>query len=147
MPVAMTLPRRRCAVCRRWFHPERRAQASQQVCSPPCRTARRRAQARRRRAQDLAGHRDAERARQQACRAARAQAAAPPAPQSPSVASPGLPAGQGLSRAGLRAQVAVVMGEILEKMDSAAALSRASFQRDVAGILEGKLSFLGQARP
>lgn len=62
--------RKRCAECRRWFWPRARQAKQQRVCGEPCRLARRRRQARVRRAKDPVGHREEERERKRQWRAA-----------------------------------------------------------------------------
>ena len=57
--------------CRRWYYPTASAVGHQCVCGPECRKARRRKQAKLRRAEDLEYFRGEERRRQQECRARR----------------------------------------------------------------------------
>jgi hypothetical protein len=77
--------RSRCRVCRDHFRADPRA-ATQKVCTKECGRIRRREQAKQRRADDLEGHREAERARQQAWRDARRAGPVAPATSSRSVA-------------------------------------------------------------
>jgi hypothetical protein len=70
--------RSRCRVCRSYVHADRRA-ATQKVCSAACRLVWRRNQAKQRRAGDLEGHREADRARQQTWRDAHRVGTGPPA--------------------------------------------------------------------
>ena len=66
--------RTRCVECRRWYHPARSAVGHQCVCGPECRKARRRKQAKVRRAADLGHFRQEERRRQRESRARRREA-------------------------------------------------------------------------
>ena len=58
--------RKRCSECRCTFTPSPQARATQRVCSAPCRAARDRKLARKRRREDLDGFRDDDKRRQQA---------------------------------------------------------------------------------
>ncbi len=69
--LAGMVTRRRCAECGRRFEAAVTASKTQKVCGAECRLARRRKQARRRRQDDLDGHREDEAERQRVCRAAR----------------------------------------------------------------------------
>jgi hypothetical protein len=79
--------RSRCRVCRKHFHADPRA-PTQKVCSAPCRLVWRHKHAKQRRALDLEGHREADRARQQAWREARRAATGAPATSSRRVTPP-----------------------------------------------------------
>ena len=131
--------RSRCRVCRGHFRADPRA-ATQKVCTRECRRIWRREQAKQRRADDLEGHRDAERARQQAWRDARRAAPVLPATSSPRVTPVRL---GGLSRAGIAPQPHGTKEEILLAWDKASQLSRASLERDLTEILGESASIVG----
>ena len=161
--------RSRCRVCRKHFHADQRA-PKQKVCSASCRLVWRHKHAKQRRALDLEGHREADRARQQAWRDARRAATGGPSTsnqretpatssqhETPSTSSQSqrvtpstssqrvTPATSGaLSRAGFAAQSQGKKEEILLAWDKASRLSRASLERDLAKILGENASILGQ---
>jgi len=119
----MESTRRRCSECRATFTPSPTAGSKQRVCGEACRSQRDRKLARRRRTKDLAGHREDERLRQRAHRAAvcaGTEAAARHAPASPS------------KQQELHAKMAILVDRVW-------ALSRARMLRDLSGIvaLEG----------
>jgi hypothetical protein len=132
--------RSRCRVCRKHFHADPRA-PTQKVCSAPCRLVWRHKHAKQRRALDLEGHRQADRARQQAWREARRAATGAPATSSRRVTPP---SSEALSRAGFAAQPLGKKEEILLAWDKASQLSRASLERDLAKILGENASIVGQ---
>jgi hypothetical protein len=112
------------------------------VCSAECRAARRRGQAKRRRAQDLEGHRQAERERQRARRQERRGAPPRPTVADRRVTPP--PPSRAPSRAGFGAQLRETAAEILLFWDKAAELSRASLERDLTRILGESAPLVGQ---
>ena len=121
-----------CAVCGGQFHADYRSGAAQKVCSAECRRARRREQARQRRADDPDGFRKADRVRQQEWRARhRTGQNAPPTPMSPCVTAPVEP----VSRAGFASEAGGTMAEILLAWDRAARVSRVVLARDLSKIL------------
>lgn len=119
MTLARMTKRRRCTECRKWFIPAVTTGERQKTCGPPCRLARRRKQARARRAADLEGHRAEERARQQVWREARRRERCEPACHAPDSAQ--------------------IYRELLEKVrqivDEAVRLSRTGFERAVRRVL------------
>ena len=115
MATKKKTPRRTCATCRKWFRPHPSAQATQKTCSPVCRHKRLRTQAQGRRERDLAGHREEERRRQEACRKRRGEQDGP---------GLGVVVSAPMSRSTLSAQVADLEREIVGKLDHEARLSR-----------------------
>ena len=166
--------RRRCRVCRGWFREDVRVGERQKVCSKACQKVRRRGQARSRRQQDLAVHREAERERQQVCRARKrtVTAAVVTAVVTPELlgataelvgtAATAARAGderkarktelsrpdrERVSRAEMPPQGCEKMDEILLCWDRQARLSRAKFERQVARILGERGASLRQLGP
>lgn len=115
--------RRRCLECRKWYWPSRSAAKHQVTCGAPCRLRRRRVLARRRRARHLQDHRVADRSRQQRLRERRREAGNAGAP---GVADDVVAA---VSRAGLAAEVSLVVRVALESWDREIRLSRAGLER------------------
>jgi len=115
----MATTRARCGECRKTFTPSPTAAERQRVCGESCRLARRRKLARDRRAADLAGYREDERARQRVHRAK-----ARDAPAGAVRHAPGKPP------KGWKAPVKMV-----QFVDRALALSRASLLRDLRQIV------------
>jgi hypothetical protein len=142
--------RSRCRACRKYLHAEPR-KARQKVCSAACRLVWRRRQAKQRRERDLEGHREADRARQQAWREARRAATGPPESPRGRVTPPTSsrrvtpPSPRALSRAGIASQPHGTKEEILLAWDKAARLSRAGLAQDLAKILGEDAPILGQA--
>jgi len=110
--------RRRCSECRCTFTPSPRARTTQQVCGPSCRAVRDRKLARARRRADIEGFRADELRRQQASRAARAEARGVAAPRD----------GHAPASA---AKYAEVREEVAQFVDRAVAASRATLLRDL----------------
>lgn len=117
--------RKRCSECRKWFVPHVACGERQQTCSKACRRRRRREQARRQRATRVEEARAEERVRQRRCRARRRQRASAE--------------GEPLSRAGLGAEAAGIVEQIVEIWDKQSARSRACLVRQTARIL-GEMS-------
>jgi hypothetical protein len=113
--------RRRCCECRHWFTPAPSAAKTQLTCGKQCRLRRRAAHERARRQLDLTASREADRARQREHRE-RVRAEKPER--------------RPLSQAGLSAQVAAAIGEILDDLGQAQRLSQAG--------LRGRLKRLAQ---
>ena len=111
----VSMARRRCTECRKRFVPNVRASGHQRVCGEACRGRRRNRLARRRRQDDLDGHRADECARQQKHRdGAKAAKCHEPASDASS---------------------AELLSKMQEIVDRAASLSRATFRRDAMRIL------------
>jgi hypothetical protein len=141
--MARTETRRRCPECRARFHPDLRAVATQIVCSAKCRLLRRRKQAKQRRALDLEGHRQAERARKQLSRKS-----GQPRPVAPQDEPPPSRAGaRPLSRTSMAPQMAELPEEISLLWARIGAASRTSIVRETRRILEEKRPFVGQGGP
>jgi hypothetical protein len=121
--------RRRCVECRRWYHPASSAVGHQCVCSPECRRARRRKQAKRRRAEDLEHFRGEERRRQQECRARRGgEASTPRARAGPE------PEGQDVTACHAPASIhnrSGLLTKVQHLWDKQVRLSRASLEREL----------------
>src|ERR1700679_3353515 len=137
-------PCSRCAVCGGLFRADHRSGAAQKVCSAPCRTVRRRAQAKARRAGDLEGHQQADQVRQQAWRALRNGETGPPTAPSRRV-TPGPRVD--LSRAGLASQPIGTKEEILLAWDRVSRLSRAGLELELVKILGEMAPILGRTGP
>jgi len=107
--------RKRCTECRCWFLPEHRNQRRQKTCGAErCRRSRRRKVARQRRQGELWVHRDEERERQRRCRNGGRKTCHAPT--------------SGCNNSELRKK-------LREVWDNASAVSRASFERSMLGIL------------
>ena len=122
--------RRRCTECRQWFMPTVTTGERQKSCGPECRRARRRKQARARRAADLEGFRAEERARQQTYREARRRERSEEGCHAP---------------ASVRID-AEVLAKVRQIVDEAVRLSRAGFERAARRILRETGSIVEGAR-
>jgi hypothetical protein len=147
--MARTEARRRCPECRARFHPNLHAVAMQVVCSAECRLLRRRKQAKGRRALDLEGYRQAERARKQLSRQGDPPAVPPPpAPATPPEERPSSRAGsRPLSRTGFAREVAELPKEFSLLWARIGEASRTRIVRETRRILEGKSPSVGQGGP
>ena len=112
--------RPRCSECGRRFDPDPRTGKRQLTCCEECRTKRRGHQARKRRAEEPALFRAAERARQTKCRLKKR-------------AVTGL--GPPMSRADLPTEVEARIEEMLTQMAARELLSRADFRRQVRRLV------------
>ena len=115
--------RRRCCECRDWYTPKPSATQTQKTCGKKCRLRRRGKHARRRRAADIATVREVDRERQRDHRD-RERAAAGVSPP--------------MSRAGLSAQAAEAIEEIVENLGHAQRASRAGLRRQLRRFSLGK---------
>ena len=127
---------KRCTECRARFVPARSAEKTQKVCSLKCRQRRRRRLARKRRAQRIQDYRVDERVRQQRHRERRrsteaaSTATGPPPCHAPASAC----------------NSADFAAKVLESWDRAVAMSRASLERRMPGILRDLVAFSGRAK-
>jgi hypothetical protein len=138
----MAAEEHRCAECRRRFEPERSAEKTQRVCGEECRKKRRRRLARRRRSKRVLDARVDERERQRRCRAKRQAACGPPSGGDGQQAGRQEDAADTPVTGGCHAPASGRIGaelheKVLESWDRAVALSRASLQRRMEGILRG----------
>jgi hypothetical protein len=114
--------RRRCCECRDWYVPKPSASLTQKTCGKQCRLRRRGKHAKRRRALDVAAAREVDRDRQRDHRdRERAAGESPP-----------------MSRAGLSAEAADAIEEIVEKLRQAQRLSQAGLRRQLRRLSLGK---------
>ena len=110
--------RQRCCECRLWFSPEASASRTQKTCSAECRLRRRAKHEQQRRATDLVGARESERDRQRRHRERVREG---------SFGGASLP----MSRAGLPAQAADKIEQIVEKLGQAQRVSLAGLRREL----------------
>jgi transposase len=124
---------KRCAVCRRWYHPSVKAVSFQKTCSESCRKIRNRRLGRSRRERNLQDYRVDERARQRACRHRKKKKA-------------GESAGSySMSRAGLPPHAIDIHAVVRESVDSALEKSRATLIRQLTAWLKDNTPILGQS--
>lgn len=117
--------RRRCTECRCWFAPAASAVRTQRVCGAKCRASRRRKLARSRRSRHVQDSRVDERKRQRERRQRRRAVGCHALASAPKPAE--------------------IKAELLDSWDRAAALSRASLQRRLPGILRAIVRSEGTA--
>lgn len=113
--------RRRCSECRHWYKPAPSTAKIQKTCGKSCRLKRRGRHEKARRQADLAGARRLEGERK---RRHRERQAWP---------------GRSMSRAGLSAEVAAAIEEIVDKLGHAERLSRAGLRRQIRHLFAGTL--------
>lgn len=136
----------RCTECRRCFTPAATATGRQKTCSARCRQDRRNRLARRRREEDLEVARDDERDRQRR-RRARPSTLICPSVQVDTCTGLGTePAGEAVSRAGLRTEAGEIMKETLKNLDDLMRVSRASLERQLRRIIRSSSRNPGDAR-
>ena len=120
--------RRRCCECRAWYRPHPSTAKMQKTCSAECRSRRHARQAKARRGAAPGEFRAAERECQRRRRAQRESAT-------------GAGAGPPLSRAGLGAEVAARIEEIINKLGHADRLSRAGLRRRIRRLFAEATAF------
>jgi hypothetical protein len=126
-------PRRRCCECRSWYTPAPSTGKTQKTCGKKCRLRRRGKQEKARRAADLPATRKLERARKRCQRERQATL------EGTSLKGTNLP----MSRAGLTAEVAGGIEEIIEKLGQAERMSRAGLHRQIKRLFAGTIEFAG----
>ena len=123
MKLKGATPRRRCCECRGWYVPKASTAKTQRTCSKACRLRRRSRRDRARREADPAGAREAGRVRQRRHRE-REQAKT---------------GGQGpMSQAGLSAEAAETIEEIINKLEQKTRLSQAGLRRQLRRFALGE---------
>ena len=125
--------RRRCCECRCWYRPAPSTAKTQKTCGKKCRLRRRGKQEKARREADLPAVRKLERARTRCHRERQAT------PEGTGLEGTGPP----MSRAGLSAEVAGAIEEIIEKLGQAERMSRAGLRRRIRRLLAGTIEFAG----
>lgn len=128
---------KRCAVCRRWYHPSIKATRLQRTCSEACRLRRRRCLARARRERNLQDYRVDERERQRLCRRRRKK-------KKPAGGTLPPPSSGEMSRAGLRPQAVDLRRIVRESVDKVLQRSRTGLIRQLTASLADKSSHPGQ---
>jgi hypothetical protein len=114
----------RCSECGRRFDPDPRTGKRQRTCGAECRKKRRGQQASKRRADEPARFREAERARQAKCRLKKGAVTGLDPPK---------------SRADLPSEVEARIEEMLSEMAARELLSRAAFRREVRRLVVDSL--------
>jgi hypothetical protein len=125
--------RRRCCECRCWYTPAPSTAKTQKTCGKKCRLRRRGKQEKARREADLPTVRRLERARTRCHRERQATL------EGTGLGGTGPP----MSRAGLSAEVAGAIEEIIENLGQAERMSRASLRRQLRRLLAGTIEFAG----
>lgn len=132
MSNVKSLERKRCTICRRWYHPSIKSFSLQKTCSETCRKIRRRRLARLRRERELQDYRVDERARQRVCRERKRKRGVEP------------PTSGNLSRTGLTPQRTDLRRVVRESVDMALGRSRTALIRQLTAFLKDSTPIPGQ---
>ena len=129
--------RKRCTVCRSWYAPAARAKASRRVCGAECRKRRRRRLSRARRAKQVQEYRVDERRRQQECRQRRREAGKAGSSEARDGGCHAPPCSRNAEE---------LLDKVLDSLDRAHAVSRATLRRGFVTMLRTSAAILGTER-
>jgi hypothetical protein len=128
--------RKRCVICRKWFHPHVSALNAQKTCSLSCQVERQNFLARKRRSREIYQYRTDERIRQRECRRRKRENNAI---QSEAQSTNGIQ-----SHATLSPQPIDLADVILKNWDETQEVSRARLRRQLNALLKDSASKVGQ---